>query len=276
MGFLGLRIGTSRYVPVGNAFAFQFAAIAKDLYLPGSYLICFDGNSFNYYHWLLEGLLSLVLIRNAGRTEPPLLIIPPPGLSKWQREYLKILNIDEWCEVDGDSVDALLVREAYWLQIRDLHNIGASELVALRDRIFLGLKEITHDGLSKKIYLKRAKGARAIKNNEEVERFLSANGFRIILAEALSVEEQIKTFYNASIVVGAHGAGLANILFCKAKTKIVELVPSQEPRNCFWILAEKMQLEYYFGKCESPSGLAGPIDVDIAMLTGLLGITGSD
>ena len=35
--------------------------------------------------------------------------------------------------------------------------------------------------------------------------------------------EQVNLFYNAESIVGLHGGGFANIAFCKAKTKVIEL-----------------------------------------------------
>ena len=41
----------------------------------------------------------------------------------------------------------------------------------------------------------------------------------------MSFEDQINLFKNATDVVGLHGAGFANIIFCKSNTKIIELKP---------------------------------------------------
>ena len=35
--------------------------------------------------------------------------------------------------------------------------------------------------------------------------------------------DQIDLFYNAECIVGLHGAGFANLVFCKSGTKVVEL-----------------------------------------------------
>ena len=39
----------------------------------------------------------------------------------------------------------------------------------------------------------------------------------------MHLRDQVKIFNNAEIIVGLHGAGFANLCFCKPGTKIIEL-----------------------------------------------------
>ena len=52
---------------------------------------------------------------------------------------------------------------------------------------------------------------------------LKAKDFNIITFSDYSISDQIKLFYNANNIVGLHGAGFANIVFCNPNTKIIEL-----------------------------------------------------
>ena len=63
---------------------------------------------------------------------------------------------------------------------------------------------------------------RGIKNEKELIHFLKK---KILFSQTikLSVEEQIKLFNDAQIVIGLHGAGLANLIWCNKYTKIIEL-----------------------------------------------------
>jgi FkbM family methyltransferase len=51
-------------------------------------------------------------------------------------------------------------------------------------------------------------------------------GFENIVPDELSVRQQLETFLGAEMVVGAHGAGLANIVVCRPGTKVLELMPA--------------------------------------------------
>lgn len=43
--------------------------------------------------------------------------------------------------------------------------------------------------------------------------------------EHLSFEEQVFLFYHAHLIIGIHGAGLSNLLFCEKYTKVIEIRP---------------------------------------------------
>ena len=50
-------------------------------------------------------------------------------------------------------------------------------------------------------------------------------------------------FNNAESIVGLHGAGFANVVFCKPKTKIIEL-QSDSAGDMYKCLSEKNNLNY--------------------------------
>ena len=59
----------------------------------------------------------------------------------------------------------------------------------------------------------------------------------------LSFKEQIYLFNNAKIIIGAHGAGFANLAFCKKNTKILEIKPKKHP-NFFQHISKIKKLDF--------------------------------
>ena len=57
----------------------------------------------------------------------------------------------------------------------------------------------------------------------EIKSFLKSKGFKIFKLSNLDFKEQINIFNNAEIIIGPHGAGFANLVFCKKNTKVIEL-----------------------------------------------------
>ena len=49
----------------------------------------------------------------------------------------------------------------------------------------------------------------------------------------MSVEEQVKFFSSADMVVGAHGAALTNLVFCRPGTRVVELFSPHYVNPCY-------------------------------------------
>ena len=53
--------------------------------------------------------------------------------------------------------------------------------------------------------------------------------------ESMPLADQIRMFYSADAVVGAHGGGLANLVFCRPGTVVVECFHKVNP--CYYVLA---------------------------------------
>jgi hypothetical protein len=49
-----------------------------------------------------------------------------------------------------------------------------------------------------------------------------AERFKTVILEGMPFEEQVRHFVNASVVIGCHGAGMINVMFCKAYTIVIE------------------------------------------------------
>jgi capsular polysaccharide biosynthesis protein len=85
-----------------------------------------------------------------------------------------------------------------------------------------------------------------VANEGEVERLLHEEGFTTVSSGSLSVAEQILLFSQATHVVGAHGAGLANMVFCRPGARVIEFV-TDDPHahwRCYYNLASAMGLQY--------------------------------
>lgn len=74
--------------------------------------------------------------------------------------------------------------------------------------------------------------------------------------EDLSVEEQIKSFKDAEVIVSIHGAGLVNAIHTQGhKCKVLELNTQYYHDPSFVILNDVLDIEHYqiFGKTEDVS-----------------------
>lgn len=191
-----------------------------------------------YCHWLLEELPRLLLV--------------PPG----EVENL-ILH------AGAEPARAALARRGGGERVvearRTAHRACAPLLVpalvgrpGLPTEAALGLIADFTGGLGRggsrfgeRIYLSRAKaGRRRVGNAAELEAALAAAGFATVCAEDLPWAEQIAVFRAARVVVGPHGAGLANLVFCAPGTRVVELAHAEYFNPTFWRLAALRGLDY--------------------------------
>ena len=108
---------------------------------------------------------------------------------------------------------------------------------------------ITDKKNGKKIYIDRdvkissRKGQRIIENEEEVRKYLITNNFIPVKLHDLKFIEQVNLFYNADCVVGLHGAGFVNLVFCKHGTKVIEF-RSPTSGNSIQNVSKKNNLNY--------------------------------
>jgi len=182
------------------------------------------GGLHNYGHFLIDCLPALATAMNAGATERFPAVAPP--LLPWHRELLSLML--------GDAprprvIEAPLVRieDAIFATAMDhfLHSPNAP-LDGVRDRI-LAATAVDGRAGAKRIYVSRLGSLKRVLVNEaELEQHLAARGFTIVKPEALSVREQVALFHQADVIVAPAGAALANVLFCRPGTKVVELQPS--------------------------------------------------
>ena len=70
-------------------------------------------------------------------------------------------------------------------------------------------------------------------------------GFSIHKTGKMSFFEQIYLFNNAKVIVGAHGAAFTNLVFCKRKTKIIEIIPKSHPNTVSKKISKVKNLNYF-------------------------------
>ena len=61
----------------------------------------------------------------------------------------------------------------------------------------------------------------------------------------LNIFDQISLFNSSKLILGLHGAGFANIIFCKKKTKIFEIIKKNDTnRNAIKTISNRSGLKH--------------------------------
>jgi capsular polysaccharide biosynthesis protein len=82
---------------------------------------------------------------------------------------------------------------------------------------------------------------------------LEPYGFQVAVLSGMSVTAQAALFGSARVVVGPHGAGFANLLFCNPGTTVLEFFSPLYVNFCFWTLARGAGLSYFYLLGEGPN-----------------------
>jgi capsular polysaccharide biosynthesis protein len=125
--------------------------------------------------------------------------------------------------------------------------VSAPDIVQEMSRSLIrGLTKPSNEG-PERIYVSRkglAQNRRLI-NENDLLRTIQGLGFQVVKPECLSLADQIRTFKDAKVVLGAFGAGLTNMLFSRAPSMILELQdPIFAPRYWYWKMASILGHEW--------------------------------
>lgn len=194
----------------------------------------------NYFDWLLQTFPRLHLLERGGWLPQIERFLIPMPLNPFMRETVGYMNL---------SPERLHIM-APVTHCREL--VVASTPCGgeqtdpwvvdfLREVVPRAVDAPRHE----KIYVYRGSPTRRRCVNEAalIER-LKSLGFAIVEPGVLSVAQQAECFANAKIVVGVHGAALANLAFCRPGTRVVELMPANYIAFFFANLAATAGCEY--------------------------------
>jgi capsular polysaccharide biosynthesis protein len=197
--------------------------------------------SNNYYHWLFDELPFTLCVSNRDTNKLVNFVNYGP-LKKYQtdmNDYLGITSheVDKWIKPDQ-----ILIPNQ-----RHISGYPTFESLELLRRNILkevdsSLNQVGH------IYVSRKRSSRSLPNENYFEELLLKKGFEILFLEDLDFRTQVSYFQNAKVIVGPHGAGLANLVWANPGTKVFELMTDDYFNSCYSYLASKLELEYHLVK----------------------------
>ena len=197
------------------------------------------GGHNNYYHWHLNWMPRIML---ADRFEDlralPLLIHAQPA--DYVLESLKQATGRDASDLKMLTGPAIRLKRAF-VPSMFLNPIHAP--FALRG--YQHLRRQSAKNAGRRIYISRANAPlRRVINEAEIEAMLRDYGFETVVAEDLGYSEQVELFSQASHIVAAHGAGLANILFCSPGVSVIEMFNDYYTK-VYWSLAQAIGSTQY-------------------------------
>lgn len=217
--------------------------------LDGPVLWFTDTWSNGFFHWMLDALPRLFAIRDLARGAT--LTLPEafraqegyirPSLRPFDIGGVEFFNTPLLCRRFTLATHAAATGNYNEQLIRELRGLYA--------KYYAG----TGTPFGDRIYISRGKSQRRkIRNEEEILPVLRARGFQILYFEELNFDEQAAAALNARYLVSNHGAGLTNMLFMPAGSRVLELRKREDARNnCYFALASALELPYHYLLCDA-------------------------
>ncbi len=192
----------------------------------------------NHGHFLLDALPRIALLESAGLSldDADHILCSTPGPSA--DRLLESLGIDPAKRIRPRPGKAVQAEHSIVTSIPGTPTAYLPWIVTfLRDRLSLPARTS-----GRRLYLPRG-GHRSILNESELLPILDEHGFETYRPGTTS-EDPRQVFAEAAVVVGGHGAGLTDIVFCQPGGAVLELMPDSHVRAYYWTLAASAGLHY--------------------------------
>ena len=246
----------NRLLGWGRVFVDLLIDPLKGMKVDDDVIVCPDTG---YFHWLLEVMPNFVYTYQYNKDN--LKIIVSPNANRYLIEALNYLLGEKAQKVIIKVSKKALVKNIYFATFEDESGFVRIKDISILRSAFKKLMKPTSP--LKKIYVSRLKNSkRKIGNELEVEKKVSSYGYEIVYAEELSFEQQIKTFSSASHIIGAHGAGLSNIVWCNPNVKLIEIFTHNNLHFCYATLALTMNLNYEYLECSEDKNSFGMVNLN--------------
>jgi capsular polysaccharide biosynthesis protein len=189
--------------------------------MSGEYLLMANSDQPNFGHYMLD---IVPLIHRGAKMGVPMLTWT---LKPWQRALLARLD------VRPDLIREIRPRATFLEHaiVSNRHS-GVSSQNAHpqhKEAFSLILSNVkkhapTTERASRILVCRGIRNSRNIKNRKSLIEALSPLRFAAIQPEKLSFDEQALLFSTADVIVAEFGAAMANVMFCRPGTKIVEII----------------------------------------------------
>lgn len=232
----GVGDNATRFTPPASAPEMETGAV----FLPW-------GATFNYGHFVIDALTSLLALELTGLVGPGTPVAP--RLTAWQRDLIGMAFPGlEILETEAPIVR--LKRAAFSTSMDHFlhHPNGLVAEVAARVQARTPTRSAT-----RRIYLsRRGQSMRVMIGEAAFERALVARGFTIVRPESLTAAEQVALMRGAEVVVGASGAALANAVFLSPGARVVEIQPLNFTSQWVRAACRQVGVEWRGYVCDSP------------------------
>ncbi len=216
------------------------------------FILITDEWTSNYYHWHTFSLIRLYALIEQNLAKDSLLFLP-----KIYQKYPFVLP----------SLKKFGIKEQQIVYLRRKSNIKVKNLSfpittrhhpqllsKVRDTMINNTK-LDLD-LGDKIYISRTKRIlRNVENEDKVMEVLQKYGFKKVVMENYSYDEQISIINHTKYLIGPHGAGMLNIMFLPKDATALELATTQintdhTHNRDFYVLSKMLGHKYFYQYCD--------------------------
>jgi len=232
-----------------NSFALSFfkkIALNKVRKISGNCIVAHHSYYQNYYHFLLEILPRLFVLKEQATS---LKLVINKNIPSFVKEYIELFNFKEIVYINDDEIAKVdnIIFSTYLSRGLAYNESVIKEMSAW---LCQKLYDDTITNAPEKIFISRDNATyRKTVNENDVFCFLQQKGFVKFNLEEPSIKAQANFFKNAKYIIGSHGAGFSNMIYSKNCLLAMDIIHEQHPQDCFHNLANCFNIDYLYFQC---------------------------
>jgi capsular polysaccharide biosynthesis protein len=197
-------------------------------------VLAYQHGGLNWYHFITDVLPRIAIAEESGIETPDRWYVP--ASTQDRIGLLERMGITAERRIDSMLVPHVRAESLVVPGLPGTEQHPAWVTQFLRERLLTdGYERVP----GRCVYITRGatKNNRAVLNESDVIAALEARGFVAVNPGKLTIDDEIRTFAEADLVVSAHGAALSNIIFMGPGAAVLELFPASHVMPCYWKLA---------------------------------------
>jgi capsular polysaccharide biosynthesis protein len=199
-----------------------------------------------YFHWMFDVLPRLGLLQKAGyRLEDIDYFLVPMRVSGFHYETLDSLGISEVRVLSSFHERHVVADRLLVPSLPRSAGVVPTWVVDYLGGAFPPVRPNGSEHPTRLYIVRRATDHGIVGNEDRLLDGLRRFGFEQVAMEDYTVREKAWLLGQAEAIIGASGAGLSNIVFCRPGTKIVELRVQPYPVMEPWDIANRVGLDFY-------------------------------
>lgn len=231
-----------------NHILYQLDSLPPVTKLDGKVALLSAMSGHVYYHWMFDILPRLDLLKQSGISWDSIDWFVVNNIDQdFQTETLNYLEIPLNKVILSDHDSLIQAEELIVPSFPGYQDWVPEGSIDFLRETFLAKVDLDSRQYPQKIYISRSRSSsRHVINEKEVIEQLTPLDFQTIFLEDMSFSEQINLFANAKVIISPHGSSLTNLVFCAPETTVIELFSPHYIRTYYWIIAQQLQLKYYY------------------------------
>lgn len=233
-----------------NSFNLSFykkILLNKVVKIKGNCVVAHHSYYQNYYHFLLEILPRLFVIKNKAAD---LKLVINKNIPSFVKEYIDLFGFKEIVYIQDNEIAKVenIIFSTYLSRgLAYNENVIKEMAFWLREKLY----DTNFTNAPEKIFISRdnAKYRKTV-NEDEVFSFLQKKGFVKFNLDEPNIKAQANFFKNAKYIIGSHGAGFSNMIFSKDCKTAIDIIHEQHPQDCFYNLSNCFDIDYIYFQCK--------------------------